>query len=194
MPSTWRQTPELMTVTDFLDWPGDGSGRKFQLVDGELRAMSPGSATHAIIQANLAAAILRRLDETGSTCSVGTEPAIATRVRANSNLRVPDIGVTCSPNEPGHRTFPDPVLLIEVLSPGNQADTWDNVWAYTTIPTVEEILVVHSTRLLAQLLRRLPDGAWPAEPQQIEADEMLTLESVGLSSPLRQIYARTHLV
>jgi hypothetical protein len=25
-----------MTVAEFLDWPGDGSGRTFQLVDGEL--------------------------------------------------------------------------------------------------------------------------------------------------------------
>ncbi len=182
-----------MTVADFLEWQGDGSGRKFQLVDGEVRAMSPGSAAHAIIQVNLASAILHRLDETGSKCCVGTEPAIATRVRAHTNLRVPDIGVTCSSNEPGQQTFPDPVLLIEVLSPGNQADTWDNVWAYTTIPTVQEILVVHSTRVLAQLLRRQLDGAWPAEPQDIGPDDVLSLETVGLARPLRQFYARTHL-
>ena len=49
MPSARRKTPEPMTVADFLDWPGDGSGRKFQLVDGELRAMSPGSVTHGTI-------------------------------------------------------------------------------------------------------------------------------------------------
>ena len=48
-----RRTSEPMTVADFLDWPGDGSGRKYQLVDGELRAMSPGSATHGTIQMTL---------------------------------------------------------------------------------------------------------------------------------------------
>ena len=42
-----------MTVADFLDWPGDGSGQKFQLVDEELRATSPGSATHGTIQMTL---------------------------------------------------------------------------------------------------------------------------------------------
>ena len=49
MAETQRKLPP-MTVADFLDWPGDGSGRKFQLVDGELRGMSPGSATHGTIQ------------------------------------------------------------------------------------------------------------------------------------------------
>jgi hypothetical protein len=29
----------------------------------------------------------------------------------------------------------DPVLLIEILSPSNQAETWANVWAYATIPS-----------------------------------------------------------
>jgi hypothetical protein len=46
MPSGLRKPPLTMTVADFLDWPGDGTGRKFQLVDGEVRAMSPGSVTH----------------------------------------------------------------------------------------------------------------------------------------------------
>ena len=27
--------PSRMTVEEFLDWPGDGSGKKFELVDGE---------------------------------------------------------------------------------------------------------------------------------------------------------------
>jgi Uma2 family endonuclease len=42
-----------MTVAEFLAWPGDGTGRTFQLVDGEPRAMSPGSATHGTIQSKL---------------------------------------------------------------------------------------------------------------------------------------------
>src|SRR5262245_8276192 len=50
MPNTLRKPPPSMTVADFLAWPGDGTGRKFQLVDGEVRAMSPASAAHAMIQ------------------------------------------------------------------------------------------------------------------------------------------------
>ena len=29
-----------MTIDEFLDWPGDGSGNKFELADGEPRALA----------------------------------------------------------------------------------------------------------------------------------------------------------
>ena len=35
-----------MTVEEFLDWPGDGTGRTHQLIDGEPQAMAPASITH----------------------------------------------------------------------------------------------------------------------------------------------------
>jgi Uma2 family endonuclease len=192
MPSA-RHRPEPMTVADFLAWPGDGSGRKLQLVDGELRAMSPGSSTHGTIQANLCRLIGNRLVEQDSRCRVVSEPGIATRIRASTNLRVPDVGVTCTPDAPSQQTLPDPVLLIEILSPGNTKDTWDNVWAYTTIPSVQEIAVVHSTRILVELLKRGADGHWPAEPEEIGPGDTLRLASVAFSCPLAAIYAQTHL-
>jgi Uma2 family endonuclease len=192
MAETQRKPPP-MTVADFLDWPGDGSGRKYQLVDGELRAMSPGSTTHGTIQANLSYELRRSLLEQNSKCRVVSEPAVATRVRANVNMRVPDLGVTCTPDAPGQQTLPDPILLIEILSPGNSADTWDNVWSYTTIPTVREIAVVHSTRVLVELLRRDSDGNWPAEPEEIGPKDTLRLDSIGFACALADVYAQTHL-
>ena len=193
MASTLRKPPPNMTVADFLDWPGDGSGRKFQLVDGEVRAMSPGSATHGRIQATLARLIGNSFASLGGPCQIVTEPAVATRVRANINIRVPDLGVTCTPDAPGQQLLPDPVLLIEILSPGNAADTWDNVWSYCTIPSVQEIAIVHSTRVLIELLRRGPDGHWPEEPEQVGPGGALRLESVGFACPLSDVYAQTHL-
>jgi Uma2 family endonuclease len=188
-----RRLPQNMTVAEFLDWPGDGSGRTFQLVDGELRAMSPGSATHGTIQANLCWLIRNALVSSGSGLRLVTEPGVNTRIRSHLNVRVPDLGITRTPDAPGQQALPDPVALIEVLSPGNAADTWDNVWAYTTIPTVREIAVVHSTRVLAEVLRRGEDGHWPEEPEEIGADDMLRLESVAVAFPLREAYAQTHL-
>lgn len=127
-----RKLPRAMTVDEFIDWPGDGSGRTFQLVDGELRAISPGSATHATITANLARLIGNALVASGTGCRIATEPGVITRIRSHINLRVPDLGVTRTADAPGQQALTDPVALIEVLSPGNAANTWDNVWAYTT--------------------------------------------------------------
>jgi len=193
MPGTLRKPPAHMTVSDFLDWPGDGSGRKFQLVDGELRAMSPGSATHGTIQANLGRLIGNSLVESKTRCRIVTVPGVMTRIRSNINLRVPDLGVTCTPDAPGQQAMPDPLLLIEILSPGNSSDTWDNVWSYATIPSVREIEVVHSTRVLAELLRRGADSHWPEEPEEIGPDGTLRLESIAFACPLHDVYAQTHL-
>src|SRR5262245_20892204 len=167
MPNTQRKPPPSMTVADFLAWPGDGTGRKFQLVDGEVRAMAPASATHALIQANLTYELRRHMIEQESRCRVGTKPGVLTRVRDHINVRVPDVGLTCPPAPPDPEVCPGPFILIETRSAGNAADTWENVWSYCTIPSVREIAVVHSTRALVEFLRRGGDGHWPEEPEEI---------------------------
>jgi Uma2 family endonuclease len=182
-----------MSVTDFLEWPGDGVGKRFQLVDGEPRAMAPASATHGIIQLTLGYLIKRRLIETGSACRAVAEPAVVPRIRAHANLRVPDLGVTCTRVAAGQIELPDPVLLIEILSPGNDAETRKNVWAYGSIPSVQEILIVHSTRIAAELLRRRADLSWPEDPDIIATDGTLRLESIDFTCLLAAVYADTHL-
>lgn len=185
--------PTLLTVTDFVEWQGDGTDTRYELVDGVLRPMSPGSVAHNLIVTTLSSLIFVHLRQSGLPLWVVTAPGIQPHVRANWNFRIPDIGVTRSPNEPGQLMLPDPVLLIEVLSPGNSTDTYENVRAYATLPSVQEILVVQSTRIGAEVLRRDAQGNWPADPDAISADEALTLTSISATLPLKDIYAGTHL-
>ena len=84
-------------------------------------------------------------------------------------------------------------MLIEILSPSNVSDTWENVWSYTTIPSVREIVVVHSARVFAELLRRDAEGNWPAEPEEVGPEGTLRLDSIDFACPLRAAYAQTHL-
>jgi Uma2 family endonuclease len=190
MPNTLRKPPPSMTTAEFLAWPGDGTGRKCQLIDGEVRVMSPGGAVHAVIQANLAYELRRRFLEQKIRCRVGTEVDVVTREGPNT-VRVPDVGVTRAPLPAGHRAWPDPLLLIEVLSPSNAKDTWENVWAYRTIPSVQEIAVIHSTRVEAEVLRRGPDGQWPEALKQIGEGDALSFKCIGFACPLIDIYAET---
>ncbi len=108
------------------------------------------------------------------------------------NCRIPDLAATCSAYEAEESTLTDPVLLVEILSPSNQAETWSNVFAYTTIPSVNEILVLSTAVMGAELLRRNPDGTWPEDPSRIQADD-LTLESIGLTMSLAAAYRTTRL-
>lgn len=119
-----------MTVAQFLDWNGDGTDTR--LIGNHLAERMPG-------------------------CHVVTAPGVQPRVRSSRNLRIPDLGVTCAADEGGLRTLPDPILLVEILSPGNEAETWENVWTYTTLPSVREILMLRTAGAGAELLRRQTD-------------------------------------
>ena len=186
-----KRAPAHMTVAEFLGWePDDRPDRRWQLIDGEPVAMAPGSETHGAIQGELARLIGNHLLDRRSPCRVISEPGVVPRIRSDRNYRVPDLGVTCAAPAQG-QTVPDPVLLIEILSPSNEAATRANVWAYTTMPSVQEILLLHSTRIEAELLRRHPDGSWPEQPEIIVADRELTLASIDFTVQLAAAYRTT---
>lgn len=171
---------------------GDLSGALWQLVDGVPMAMAPASERHSLLQGAIAGLIRDQLRTNRPTCRTLITPGVVPRAHANGNARVPDIGVTCSPPSDG-RVTAAPVLLVEILSPSNEPETRTNVWAHTTIPSVAEILIVRSSRIEAELLRRQPDGHWPAEAMALNAGETLTLDSIGLSVTLDALYATTSL-
>jgi Uma2 family endonuclease len=185
-----RKTPHHLTVDEFVAWAPDD---RWELIDGHPRAMAPASATHGIIQARLASVLTRHLDARGTGCIAVTEPAIVPRVRARSNMRVPDLAVTCSPVEPGQIALTDPILIVEILSPTNESETWENVWTYVSIPSVQEVLVLRSATIAADLLRRATDGIWPEEPIQLSTDDALHLQCIGLTIPLPELYLGTYL-
>ena len=178
-----------MSVRDFLAWePGDGL--RYELVDGEPRAMAPASPVHGLLQGRLATLITEHLDRNKRACSLVVAPGVIPQLLSAHNVREPDLGVTCSPVRLGQATLPDPVLLIEILSPSNQADTWSNVWAYTSIPSVQEILVLHSERVAAEVLRRSAQGAWAEQTEQMLQRD-LTLASIDFRTPLADLYTGT---
>ena len=188
-----RKLPPMMTVADFIEWPGDGTDTRYELVDGELRAMAPGADSHNTIVANLVVLVGNHVRGARSPCRVVSAPGVQPRARADWNFRIPDVGVTCAPNRAGDVMTPEPVLLIEVLSPGNKQDTYENVRAYTTLPSVREIVVVHSTAVKAEVLVRGADGHWPPNATEIGAGGMLALASIGAEIALAEVYAGTHL-
>ncbi len=181
-----------MDLDEFLQWDAPGGGH-WQLVDGAPQAMAPASLPHNAILGELGALIRNHLVAQGGPCVAVPTPGVIPRIRSDRNFRIPDLGVTCSETALEGYALPDPVLLVEILSPSNAAETWTNVWAYTTIPSLGEILILRSSSVRAELLRRRPDGSWPEQPETI-AEGTLELESIGLSVDLAAIYRTTRLV
>ena len=185
------ELPVYMSLNEFLIWNPDGP-ESWQLVNGVPRTMVPASTVHGTLLARLAQAVANHLDTQNSPWSGVVKPGVVPHLLASHNLRVPDLAVTCAEIEVRQPTLADPVLVAEILSPSNQAETWDNVLAYATIPTVQEILVLRSAYVGADLMRRRPDGSWPREAAQVKAGD-LVLDSIGLRTPLMDLYRRTPL-
>jgi Uma2 family endonuclease len=86
------------------------------------------------------------------------------------------------------------LLLVEILSPSNETLTRANVWAYSTIPKLAEILLLSSTAIKAEILRRGPGLEWQEPPQFVSDDEPVDLTSIGLHVLLREFYRTTPLI
>jgi Uma2 family endonuclease len=185
-----QRTMTPMTVEEFREWAAQQPG-KWELVDGIPRAMSPGSSTHGFIQSHAGRLIGNRLAETGSGCRCATEPPVIPASYKRRNARAPDLAVTCSPPSADEWELISPVFLLEILSPTNEQDTRENVWAYMTIPSVRQILLVDSEAVCGEMLRRADDGTWPAEPELLGPDDTVTVDAINFSCQLRDFYATT---
>ena len=188
-----KRLPTRMTVDEFLVWDVDDvTGRRWQLIDGELVLVAPTTDVHGSIQAEFGRLLGNHLIAMGSGCSVVDAPGIVPRVRAHENFRVADLGVTCAPPS-GEVMVPEPILLIEILSPSNEAKTRANIWAYTTMPSVREIVAVRSTRMEVELLRRDAEGNWPALPVIVRPPDALELTSIGFAMAVAELYRTARL-
>jgi len=186
--SAATKLPPVMTFAEFLDWTPPHGGDRWELSDGTPRAMAPASPRHGAIQGEVGRLIGNHLAVVRPACRVVIEPGVRPRVRADHNVRVPDLGVTCGPWDSDERVLEAPLVLIEILSPSNEVDTRANVWAYTTIPSMAEILVLHTAEIRGELLRRQDDGSWPLNPVHLVAGDDVTLESIGFTAPVAALY------
>jgi len=181
-----------MTVQEFLAWDHPGPFR-YELVDGEPRAIPLGPASHGLLHSELGALLGNHLDAHDPTCFVLSSAGIVPGHRPHDNFRVVDLAVTRGPIRPDAFAVPEPLLLAEILAPDDVERTWANVWAYTSIASVQEILILRSDRIAAELLRRLPSGGWPERPTVIVGGS-LELGSIGFTVALSELYGRTGLI
>jgi Uma2 family endonuclease len=173
-----------MTLDEFLHWD-DGTETRYELVAGFPLAMAPPARGHRILAARLAAAIEARL-RSRRPRAAEVEARIA-RPDRDDSVYIADLAVSCRPYRPGEQLAPDPILIIEILSPGTERhDRLTKVPAYRDIETVTEILLIDAESSLAEVLRR--EGAqWVTELVR-GRDSVLRLASVDLAVPMAELY------
>jgi Uma2 family endonuclease len=180
---------DLLTVDAFLALPGDKHGRRMELIDGVVRLQDAPSDAHGRIHANIGYELTAHFRQNRMPCSVVIGGGVRPHLRSNWNFRVPDLAVTCARNTPDVQVVPDPVILIEVLSPSNAGNTWDNVRNYATIPSVQEIVLFESTRVEAHIA----SGHWPENPELVKTGGIVPFTAVDFDMPIEDAYRNTFL-
>jgi Uma2 family endonuclease len=176
-----------MTMAEFLAWNPQDSDQ-WELIDGSARAMAPAAPRHGAIPSEVGRLIGNHLAELRPNCRVVTEPGIEPKVRANLNIRVPDLAVTCTSWGPDDRLLREPLVVIEIMSPSNKPENLGECLELRHDPKRAGNLVLHTAQIRADLLRRDEDGAWSDNPLTLTPGDVVTLESIDFTAPIAAFY------
>ena len=141
-----------MTLDEFLRWD-DGTETHYELIGGFPVEMAPPLESHRVLAMRLGSRIDSAL-ATRRPCNVQIETGVLRPDRADTFF-VADIAATCAPIEPRRQWIYDPFLIIEILS--NSTERHDRrlkLPAYRQIDSVQEVLLIASDSLYAELHRR----------------------------------------
>jgi Uma2 family endonuclease len=175
-----------MTVAEFLKWD-DGTDTRYELIDGRPAAMAPPKPRHGVVAGNIARRLSEALDRR-PPCRVVIEAGV---VRPNDfhSFFVPDLVVTCAPDDLKGDWVSHPALIVEILSPSTRAhDMRVKLMAYRAIPAVREILLIDPLEPGCEIHRRLDASRWQVDLFNRLEDEIV-LESAGFAGPLALFYA-----
>ena len=173
-----------MTLDEFLRWD-DGTDTRYELIDGFPVAMAPPAEAHRILAMRLGSRIEAKLSSR-RPCNAQIEPGVVRPDRVDSYY-VPDIAVTCEPNEPGRQAMVDPILIVEILSPSTErSDRRLKLPAYQEIPSVCEIVLLDADSHHTEVYRRENDH-WGIELVR-GPGSALYLASVDLRVSMFELY------
>jgi len=173
-----------MTLDEFLRWD-DGTETHYELIGGFPVAMAPPAEAHRILAMRLGSRIDAALSKR-RPCNAQIEAGVIRADRADTYFEA-DIAATCEGNEAGRQAVKDPFLIVEILSPSTERhDRRVKLPAYRQIATVQEIVLIASDGLYAELHRRA-GGQWITEILRVR-EAAIALTSVGIEVPMSDLY------
>ena len=178
---------QRMTVDTFLAW-AEGQPGRFELVDGEVFAMAPERAGHALVKYATQTALKRAILAAGTACHCHMMPdGMTVRIDATTTFE-PDALVYCGPRMDVEAIeVPDPAIVVEVQSPGTRSvDAGFKLARYFSLASVAHYLMVDPVKRLVIHHRR---GAEELITTRIATDGALDLTPPGLTLPVADLFA-----
>jgi Uma2 family endonuclease len=177
---------ERMSVDDFIAWAGLQPER-WELLDGVPMAVSPERVVHGDVKYRVARALDGAIASAKVPCRFVLDSA-AVRIDARS-LYQPDALVYCGEPVSGDALeIPNPVVVFEVLSPGNAAtDLRDKLQGYFRVPSIQHYLIVDPDKHLVIHHAR---GEADLVTTRIVSDGILRLDPLGIELAVGDLFPR----
>ena len=176
----------LMSWPEYLAWEAT-QPVKYELVDGEVRAMTGGTRQHDTICNNLRAALHERLR--GNRCRVqGPDLKVQT---GTGNGRYPDALIDCGKGGADTLQAQEPMVVFEVLS---RSTSWTDQNAkfddYDETPTIRHYILIFQDQMCAMVYSRGDKGSFDRRRATVLRDpgESFLIPSLDLSLPLAALY------
>ncbi len=135
--------PTRLTSDEFLAWAmRRPEHERWELVGGEIVAMSPERSGHALVKARIWRALDDNIKAAGLGC-IAYPDGMAVEID-NDTVYEPDALVRCGePLDDDAVKITDPLIVVEVLSPSSQArDAGAKLADYARLPSLRHYLLV----------------------------------------------------
>jgi Uma2 family endonuclease len=167
---------QRMSRHEFQEWAEAQPRGRFERVEGEVVAMAPERWVHARLKARIWRALDREITQAGLLCEAAPD-GMSVEIDDDTDYE-PDALVNCGPPIPDNAiAAPNPVVIVEVLSPGTvSVDTGAKLADYFRLASVQHYLlvrpsrreVVHHRRVGGEILTRIVhDGEIELDPPAI---------------------------
>jgi Uma2 family endonuclease len=139
-------TIKRLTVPEFLAWAETQESGRYELVSGQIVAMSPERWEHVQTKQRAFRALETAIERAGVGCQAMTE-GLAVVVDDETSY-IPDALVNCGePGAPNSLVAPNPVIVLEVLSPSTRGiDTTVKLTGYFRVPSLRHYLIADPGR------------------------------------------------
>lgn len=184
--ATHPQSSQHWTLDEYLALEAN-TGIRHEYLDGDVYAMSGGSAAHSKIIYNIVGALFPQLR--GSDCG-GYDSNM--QIYISELHRVyPDVSVVCGEpifTDDTQTRLTNPTLVVEVISPSSeQRDRVTKLDLYRRMSSVQAYLLVEQSQPRALLYTRQADDSWLLR-DYIGREGTVPLPSIGCTLPLRDVY------
>lgn len=178
---------KFTSIEDYLSLEGTADD-KHEYYRGEIFAMAGRTIAHNRLVRNTLTAIDGFL--TGKSCEAFPSD-LKVHNEANTLFTYPDISIVCGEPEKwqgSNDTITNPVVIIEVVSESTQLyDRGLKFKLYRSLSSLKEYILLSSLEYMVEHYIKQADGSWNFR-ELTDPEDRLTIESIGFSCPVKDLY------